>query len=201
LTLFSALLIDMARLTSTGILFNIADTANSINSFYWIYPAGTIKVFYQATAPTGWTRLSTQNNKALRVVSGTGGGSGGAVNFTTVLSSTIGNFSVNVNSTFPVGLAPTTVQNVGNTTLALSQLPDHTHVGLTGGLGGSGATPFSFGGSFLVSGTSGTGGMNENSGGGSHTHPFSGSASMNETRAYSLNLAVQYVDTIICSLN
>lgn len=199
--LFFALLIDMARLTSTGVLFDIANTANSINSFYWMYPAGTVKVFYQASAPTGWTRVATQNNKALRVVSGTGGGSGGTTNFTTVLSASNGSFSVNVNNTFPIGLAPTTTQNVGNTTLALSQLPDHVHTGLTGGSGGSGATPFSFGGTFLVSGTIASGGMNENSGGGSHTHPFSGSLTMNETRNYSLNLAVQYIDTIICSLN
>lgn len=191
----------MARLTSTGILFDIANTANSINSFYWLYPAGTVKVFYQSAAPTGWTRVATQNNKALRVVSGTGGGSGGTTNFTTVLSSAAGNLSVNVNNTFPVGLAPSTTQNVGNTTLALSQLPDHVHVGLTGVTGGSGATPFSNAGSRIVFGSVATGGMIENSGGGSHTHPFSGSASMNETRTYGLNLSVQYIDTIVCSLN
>lgn len=191
----------MARLTSTGILFDIANTANSINSFYWLYPAGTTKLFFEASAPTGWTKLVTQNNKALRVVSGTGGGSGGTINFTTVLSSTSGNFSVNVNDTFPVVLAPTTTQNVGDTTLALSQMPDHSHAGLTGGSGGSGATPFSNSGSRLVSGTTATGGMVESSGGGSHNHPFSGSASINETRTSTLNLAVQYIDTIICSLN
>lgn len=191
----------MARLTSTGILFDIADTANSINSFYWLYPAGTVKVFYQSAAPTGWIRVATQNNKALRVVSGTGGGSGGTTNFTTVLSSSNSSFSVNVNNTFPVGLAPSTTQNIGNTTLALSQLPDHVHIGLTGGSGGSGATPFSNAGSRTISGSVVTGGMNENSGGGSHTHPFSGSATMNETRNYTLNLAVQYIDNIICSLN
>jgi len=191
----------MARLTSTGILFDIADTTNSINSFYWLYPAGTVKVFYQAAAPTGWTRLSTQNNKALRVVSGTGGGSGGTTNFTTVLSSAVGNLSVSINNTIPVGLAPSTTQNVGNTTLALSQLPDHVHVGLTGGTGGSGATPFSFAGSRLIFGGVPTSGMIQSTGGGSHTHPFSGSVTINEIRNYGLNLSVQYIDTIICSLN
>ena len=98
-------------------------------------------------------------------------------------------------------MAPTTTQNVGDTTLALSQMPDHSHAGLTGGSGGSGATPFSNSGSRLVSGTTATGGMVESSGGGSHNHPFSGSASINETRTSTLNLAVQYIDTIICSLN
>jgi hypothetical protein len=191
----------MARLTSTGILFDIADTANAINTFYWLYPAGTVKLFYQATAPVGWTKLTSQDNKALRVVSGTGGGSGGTTNFTTVLSSSNPSLTVNINDVFPVQIVSGTGQNVGETTLALSQLPNHTHTGLTGGTSGSGATPFSNTGSRLISGSTGTGGMIENTGGGSHTHPFSGSASINETRTYSIDLSVQYVDCIICSLN
>lgn len=191
----------MARLTSTGVLFDIANTANSINSFYWLYPAGTVKLFYQASAPTGWTRVATQNNKALRVVSGAGGGSGGTTNFTTVLSTGSGNLSVTVNNTFPVQVVPGLGQNIGNTTLALSQLPDHVHAGLTGTPGGSGATPFSNAGGRLVFGSTPTSGMIESTGGGAHTHPFSGSATMNETRIFGLNLSVQYIDTIICSLN
>lgn len=41
-------------------------------------PVGTVQVFYQAAAPTGWTKVATQDDKVLRVVSGTGGGSGGS---------------------------------------------------------------------------------------------------------------------------
>jgi hypothetical protein len=44
-----------------------------------LIPAGTVMVFYQAAAPVGWTQVVTQNDKALRVVSGAGGGSGGAL--------------------------------------------------------------------------------------------------------------------------
>lgn len=191
----------MARLTSTGIQFNISDASNVINSFYWMYPSQTKKLFFQAAAPTGWTRSTLHNNKMLRVVSGTGGGSGGTTNFTSVLSTGTGNISVTVNNTFPVQIPPGLASNVGNTSLALSQLPDHSHVGLTGAQGGSGATPFSFGGSFLVFGSVATGNMIENSGGGSHNHPFTGSCAMNETRTFGLDLAVQYVDMIICTLN
>jgi hypothetical protein len=39
--------------------------------------SGVVMVFYQAAAPTGWTKSTAHNDKALRVVSGTGGGSGG----------------------------------------------------------------------------------------------------------------------------
>lgn len=45
-------------------------------------PAGTVVVFWQAAAPTGWTKDATHNDKALRVVSGAGGGNGGSTAFT-----------------------------------------------------------------------------------------------------------------------
>ena len=41
------------------------------------FPSGTKMVFAQAAAPTGWTQDITNNDKALRVVSGLGGGTGG----------------------------------------------------------------------------------------------------------------------------
>jgi len=40
-------------------------------------PSGTVMVFYQAAAPFGWTQSTAHNDKALRVVAGVGGGSGG----------------------------------------------------------------------------------------------------------------------------
>ena len=47
-----------------------------------VVPAGSRMLFWQAAAPTNWTKLTTQNNKSLRVVSGTGGGTGGSLTFT-----------------------------------------------------------------------------------------------------------------------
>jgi hypothetical protein len=49
------------------------------NDAYDRIPAGSVKTFFQAAAPTGWTQVTTQTDKMLRVVSGAGGGSGGAV--------------------------------------------------------------------------------------------------------------------------
>ena len=63
--------------------FLMADGSVSSGGF----ESGTTTVFYQATAPTGWTKVTTHNDKALRVVSGTGGGSGGTTAFTTVFTS------------------------------------------------------------------------------------------------------------------
>jgi hypothetical protein len=54
-----------------------------------LIPAGTVMVFYQETAPVGWTKLTDNNDKALRVVSGaTGGSAGGTVAFSTSLAHT-----------------------------------------------------------------------------------------------------------------
>lgn len=50
------------------------------------FPSGTAMVFVQTTAPTGWTKVTTTNNAALRLVSGTAS-SGGTADFTTVFAS------------------------------------------------------------------------------------------------------------------
>ena len=48
-----------------------------------VIPAGVVMLFYQAAAPTGWTKVTTNvNNRALRVVSGTGANDGGNMAFT-----------------------------------------------------------------------------------------------------------------------
>ncbi len=47
-----------------------------------LMPASAIVIFGQASAPLGWTKIASTNDKALRIVSGTGAGSGG----TTALS-------------------------------------------------------------------------------------------------------------------
>lgn len=211
----------MARLTSNGIQFNLSNATDSINSFYWMYPAGTRKLFYQSTAPTGWTKVTNVssggnnlalNNVALRVVSGTGGGFGVGGNanvntgglFTTILSNPAsGNFSLTYSGTFDIDLVPGTASIVGNRTLSLTNLPDHTHESLFGSTSGTNATPFSNAGStFLTSGSLATGTMQESQGGGSHNHPFSGSVTFtNVVSNDSINMNVQYVDVIVCSLD
>ena len=135
------------------------------------FAASTVLLFYQAAAPTGWTKVTTQNDKALRVVSGTGGGTGGSVAFTTAFA------SQSVNGT---------VGTSGATTLSTSQIPSHTHSTGTA-LAGVSFYGWGSGESNLTSSTGAEGG------GGSHTHSggtFTGTA---------INLAVQYIDIILCS--
>lgn len=71
------------------------------------FPAGTAMLFAQAAAPTGWTKSTTHNDKALRVVSGaTGGSAAGTVEFSTVFSRTASDGS----------------------SLSVAQLAAHTHL-------------------------------------------------------------------------
>lgn len=57
------------------------------------FPAGTVMMFLQASAPTGWTQSTTYNDYALRIVSGVGTGNAGgqfvssAQGFNTVFAS------------------------------------------------------------------------------------------------------------------
>lgn len=153
-----------------------------------VFPAGTAMLFQQTSAPTGWTKQTTHNDKALRVVSGTAS-SGGSVAFSTAFT------SQSVSGT------------VGATTLDTTQIPGHTHIVTTYGFAGDlGFQPAQGGGdgswygfSDAAEGTHNTGGpggttsaayARSTGGGGSHTHSFSGTA---------INLAVQYVDIIIAT--
>jgi hypothetical protein len=94
--------------------FNQANTALSVGQGAFAkantpdFPSGTKLLFQQTAAPTGWTKDTTHNNKALRIVSGTVG-SGGTVDFTTAFTSKT-----------PTG-------TVGGTSLTIAQMPSHNH--------------------------------------------------------------------------
>lgn len=68
------------------------------------FEAGTLMLFQQSTAPRGWTKQTTHNDKALRVVSGAAS-FGGTNAFSTVMAQT----------------------KVGGTALTIAQIPPHTH--------------------------------------------------------------------------
>ena len=148
------------------------------------FSSGTVMLFVQTSAPTGWTKSTTHDNKSLRVVSGTAG-SGGSVDFTTAFASQTPTGTVSVSGT------------VGSTTLTTSQIPSHTHPAYGGGSGGTGA---------YASWSSVTATTNHASakvaaaegGGGSHNHSFSGSGSFTGT---AMDLTVKYVDVIIATKN
>ena len=149
------------------------------------FASGTVVLFYQAAAPTGWTQVTTQNNKALRVVSGSGGVAGGSVAFTTAFASQTPAGSVSI--TAVVGTA-------GATTLTTPQIPSHSH-SIPGG-------PYSSPNGVQGQRGGGTGATTDNTGGGgSHDHPFSFTSGTGTFSGTDINLAVQYIDIIIASKN
>ena len=140
------------------------------------FPSGTVMLFNQTNAPTGWTKSTAHNNKALRVVSGNAS-SGGGNGFTTAL-----------NSSFA-----TSGGSVSNHTLTTAQMPSHNH-GIQQKSIGAGC-----GSNIPQTGAVGTFGCNNNStgintfntgSGNSHNHGFSNP---------SFNLNVAYIDVIVAS--
>jgi len=106
------------------------------------FPSGTVMLFGQTSAPTGWTKDTTNyNNSALRVVTGAAS-TGGSVDFTTAFAS---------------GLS------AGATTLTTTQIPSHTHSAPT--LGSSANV-----GACVPYSVNAPGSTGATGGGGSHTH-------------------------------
>jgi hypothetical protein len=126
-----------------------------------VFPSGTTMLFQQTAAPVGWTKQTVLNDYGLRVVSGAVGTTPGTA-FSTVFAQTA----------------------VGNTTLALSQIPAHSHgsvlnpAAVSAAAGLSGSVPPEYGNPGLT---------DSQGGGGAHTH--------------SVSLALAYVDCIIAVKN
>lgn len=181
--------------SQTGNAGKVLQTNGTDVSWETVLPSGTKMLFAQTAAPTGWTKDTTHNDKALRVVSGTAS-TGGSVAFTTAFTS------------------QAVAGTVGGTTLTTAQIPSHTHTfsGTTGTISsdhshGIGGTFQSYGypsvsSVFTQISSSSTGGVSAN-----HTHAFSGTtagsgSSGSHTHSFTgtnIDLAVQYVDVIIAT--
>jgi len=174
-----------------------------------VIPSGTKMLFQQTSAPTGFTKLTTHNNKALRVVSGTASTGGtnsftNAFNSSKTVSGTTGTSSVTISGT------------TASHTLTTSQIPAHTHyiantdnnfpttlasntdftvtANSNGGAGNNDYIMFA-----SNNNTTNLAGKTSSAGSSSgHTHNISvTSGSHSHTFSDSFNLDVQYVDLII----
>lgn len=156
-------------LTNTGITF--PDATSQTTAALPEFASGTVMLFQQTAAPTGWTKSTGTDNAAIRLVSGTVG-SGGTEDFTAAFASQAAGGTV------------------ASTTLTTPQIPSHTHraTRFKGGPYSPTTGPYERGNFPDIGGppTTATGG------GGSHTHSFTGS---------SINLAVKYVDVIVATKN
>ena len=175
-----------AEITSTGIQFS---DSTQVNTRGWMTPDNTAMFFFQSSAPTHWVKSTSHNDKMLRVVSGTGAGSGGSISFTTFTGRT---YSTPWSSN----------SSTGNHTLSQNRIPSHTHSTM-----GTALSPFpqnpngTFNGGDVNKGpgwsrsTDSTGGV---SGPSQHSHPFSSSGT---SPSISCNINVQYIDIIQCNFD
>jgi hypothetical protein len=158
-----------------------------------IIPAGSLMLFQQSSAPTGWTKATAHDNKALRVVTGSASSGGSntfaaAFNNNQTVSGTTSSTSVTISGS-TAGHSITQAE-LPNITLTPSQRAKTEDKGpLNRGSSSGGGAGYEFldiplGGS----GTAHSHGVGTLAGD-AHTHTFSDT----------FNLDVQYVDVIICS--
>jgi hypothetical protein len=167
-------------------------------------------LFVQTSAPTGWTKSTAHDNKALRVVSGSAS-SGGSVAFTTAFASqavtgTVASYTLTT-ADIPSHNHSATSTSTSSSTSSVTD-PGHTHsytapatgaaavslggvpivtAGTAAGTTGSATTGITVG---TTTTTSTSTSIGNTGGGGGHAHGFS---------APNINLAVQYVDVIIAT--
>jgi hypothetical protein len=163
------------------------------------FATGTVMLFAQTSAPTGWTKnTTTGDNSALRVVTGTAS-TGGSVGFTTAFASQTPSGSVSITAVSG---------SAGATTLSTPQIPSHQHRIFPDSPAGAGfnsiSSPFLTAPAgngqaiqlFACSGDSRNQHSQAAGGGGSHDHPFSFSSGSGSFSGNAINLAVQYIDVI-----
>jgi len=191
------------------------------------FPAGYRLVFVQASAPTGWSRDNVDQT-ALRLVSGSGGGTGGSNNFTSAFSNQTVSGSINASATWSNSGTDGTdviftgqgnnliVTNSQDYSIGGNEAPSHNHD--VNGMFDTKPNSNSFnldGGAFGVnalqisSAANNNGGHNHtisysplfvNSSGGNHGHPLSVPGNISGSVSGStLALGVKYKDSLVCT--
>lgn len=139
-----------------------------------VFAPGTVTVFYQAAAPTGWTKQTTHNDKALRVVSGTGGGNGGS----TGISS---------------GITLAHTHTVSGHTHSISTAGAHDHGGATGA---NSATALAQPGASTIASDGHTHSI---SSAGGHDHGGATGSASPATDSQLTSITLSYIDVIVCA--
>lgn len=167
-------------MTATHTVLNGLDAR--VTSLEDAFTSGTKMLFQQTTAPTGWTKDTTHDDKALRVVTGTAG-SGGTNAFSTLDATAAGTVNTSVSGT-----------NAG-TPLTTAHLPNNWYhkPNTPGGEYSDNYANFNYQARHIDWPT-----YRIQGGGGTHTHTWSGSATSTFTGSANA-LDVQYVDVIIAT--
>lgn len=178
-------------MTATHTVLNGIDARVTALEGALIAASGTKMLFQQSAAPTGWTKDTTHNDKAIRVVTGTAS-SGGSVDFTTAFASQT-----------PAGTIANSVSgSTADHTLTASEIPAHSHslgsnarvqIGPDNGTAYAGKTTSNFYAATTYSTANNTGG------GGAHSHSVGSLAVSSTFTGTAIDLSVNYVDVIIAT--
>jgi len=207
----------MANLVSSTLTGNLTVTSNVSAANYTgngaaltgiaSFASGTKMVFYQASAPTGWTQDTAAglSQTVMAITTGTGGGTGGSTAY-------FSSFLATTDKTGAQPAAPVTGSvsgTVGGTSLSTPTIASHRH-NISNKLGPySNANNSNF--PYIGRVYTGTGpapktrsndkGIFPAGGGGSHSHPFSGSlASATASVSVTVPAAnVKYANVIIAT--
>jgi hypothetical protein len=147
------------------------------------FASGTSMIFFDAAAPTGWTKDTTHHDKAIRVVNTSGGAAAGSLNFSTVFGITA------------TGGTSLTQAHLPSVTLNSNTTGSHTH-GLN-----SATDVVRDTGSSMARGT-GSNSLSKDDlsmdSAGSHSHTVSLGGS-DTAHTHPIDLQVRYCDVIICN--
>lgn len=157
-------------------------------------PSTSITKFQQTNAPVGWTKITTYNDCALRVTSGTAS-TGGTRNFTSVLKDLSPTISTTVGTISSIVVNP-----------AVADTKAHTHQGIISPPGGNYTFEPVFGASStsIIFGAGGAfpGPTTATGGGAAHNHP---NVTLTSPAPFvkfgSAYFAITYVDMIIAQRN
>lgn len=172
----------------TGVVADLNKlTALTGNGAIDAFPAGTLMLFQQTAAPSGWTKQVTHNDKALRVVSGAAA-SGGTNAFSTAFNAAY----ATAGHALSIAELPAHNHSVsvdGHTAPYTQVFQAATTAGTTGYVEGTNIDNVKSSTSAIAHATAFAHTVNETSVGSGSTH------------SHTVNLAVQYVDIIIASKN
>ncbi len=166
------------------------------------FASGTKMVFYQASAPTGWTQdtAAALSDAAFRVTTGSGAGTGGSDTFQTTFAASRNTDQKDL----PVSGSVSVSASIGSHSLSTPEIASHNHQATIQSSGPGGGSVSQFGRTQRSQQTE-TQTVDNAGGGGSHTHPFSvSSASLSSATAPNAQFAmpgmnIKYANVIVAA--
>ena len=193
--------VDTTVITASNGNINAAQYSGNGSSLTGVssIPSGSTALFFQSSAPSGWTQNTDAsiNTTALRVVTGSGGGTGGSDAFSTVFTGSKSTASGPISFSDTTGASVTGSISLSAHTLSTPEIASHSH-----NPGSVQARNARNGSTQLAQATASNSG---NAGGsGSHTHPITGSAGLGGSASATTSLSVpamnvKFANVIACS--